>query len=59
MNGDITEDLDYGYMICKFINGSFVWQSIKHKLDIKFFSYVPVVEVIGNEWDNPELLEKE
>lgn len=56
--GDIISDLDYGIMICKFINGSFVWQSIKNELYIKFFTYIPIVEVIGNIYDNKDLLEK-
>lgn len=56
--GDIINDLDYGYMVCKYINGSFIWQSIKYKLDIKFFSYIPNVEVIGNIYENNDLLEE-
>ena len=56
--GDIILDVDYGYMICTFLHGSFVFQSVKDKwFWIEVMRYVPIVDVVGNIHDNPELLE--
>lgn len=53
--GDITNDVDYGYMTCIFKDGTFMWYS-KEKFGIRFMNYIPSVEVIGNIYENPELL---
>lgn len=57
--GDIINDVDYGIMICKYINGSFVWQNIENELYIKLFNYIPNMEIIGNIYENKELLKEE
>lgn len=53
--GDIIEDIDYGYMRCMYKGGTFIWYNEKG-FGIKFMTYIPTIEVIGNIFDNPELL---
>ncbi|WP_304508942.1 YopX family protein [Anaerotignum sp.] len=52
--GDFINDIDYGIMICVYLHGSFVFQSIKNNMFwIDLQRYVPVIEVIGSIHDNP------
>ena len=53
--GDLIQDIDYGIMECKYLHGSFVWYS-KNGFNIKLMNYIPNIEVIGNIYENPELL---
>lgn len=53
---DIINDIDYGIMKCIYLHGSFVWYK-EDGFKIECMRYVPVVDVIGNIFDNPELLE--
>lgn len=53
--GDIIKDIDYGYMRCMYKYGTFIWYN-EEGFGIKFMTYIPVIEVIGNIYDNPELL---
>lgn len=53
--GDVIEDIDYGYMCCMYKDGTFIWYSEK-EFGIKFMLYVPTIEIIGNIFDNPELI---
>ncbi len=55
--GDIINDIDYGIMKCIYLHGSFVWYK-EDGFKIECMKYVPVVEVIGNIFDNPDLLHK-
>ncbi len=54
--GDIINDIDYGFMKCTYWRGSFVWYK-QDGFQIESMRYVPVIEIIGNIHDNPELLE--
>ena len=54
--GDLIQDIDYGIMECKYLHGSFVWYS-KNGFNIKLMNYIPNIEVIGNIYENKELLE--
>jgi len=54
--GDIIDDIDYGIMKCIFLHGSFVWYK-EDGFRIECMRYVPKIEVIGNIFDNPELIE--
>lgn len=56
--GDIIMDIDYGFMKCVYLHGSFVWFSVKKFFWIELEKYTPNEEVIGNIFDNPELLEE-
>lgn len=53
--GDIINDIDYGIMKCIYLHGSFVWYK-EDDFKIECMKYVPVIEVIGNIFDNSELL---
>lgn len=53
--GDIINDIDYGIMKCIYLHGSFVWYK-EDGFKIECMRYVPVIEVIGNIFDNPELI---
>lgn len=55
--GDIIKDIDYGIMRCMYLHGSFVWYK-EDGFHIKCMNYIPVIEVIGNIFDNKELLER-
>lgn len=52
--GDIIEDIDYGRMRCMYKRGSFIWYN-EDGFEIKFMTYIPTIEVIGNVFDNPLL----
>ena len=51
----LIQDIDHGIMECKYLHGSFVWYS-KNGSNIKLMNYIPNIEVIGNIYENPELL---
>lgn len=53
--GDIINDIDYGIMRCMYLHGSFVFYR-EDGFHIKCMSYIPVIDVIGNIFDNPDLL---
>jgi len=53
--GDIIDDIDYGIMKCIYLHGSFVWYK-EDGFRIECMRYVPKIEVIGNIFDNPELI---
>ena len=53
--GDIINDIDYGIMKCIYLHGSFVWYK-EDGFKIEFMRYIPVIEVIGNIFDNSELI---
>lgn len=54
--GDIIKDIDYGIMKCIYLHGSFVWYK-EDGFKIECMKYVPVIEIIGNIFDDPGLLE--
>lgn len=53
--GDIIFDIDYGYMTCTYMNGTFIWYSSKG-FGIKFMNYIPAIEVVGNKYENANLI---
>lgn len=53
--GDIINDIDYGIMKCIYLHGSFVWYK-EDGFKIECMKYVPVIKIIGNIFDNPELM---
>lgn len=53
--GDIINDIDYGIMKCIYLHGSFAWYK-EDGFKIECMRYVPVIEVIGNIFNNPELI---
>ncbi len=55
--GDIIKDIDYGIMKCIYLHGSFAWYK-EDGFKIECMRYVPVIEVIGNIFDNPELVKE-
>lgn len=55
--GDIINDINYGIMRCMYLHGSFVWYK-EDGFHIKCMNYIPVIEVIGNIFDNLELVKE-
>lgn len=53
--GDLIKNKHFGYMVCAFNDGSFMW--CDKYIKIKFMRYESDVEVIGNIYENPEFLE--
>lgn len=54
--GDIIRDIDYGLMKCVYLHGSFVWFHVNKFFWVELGRHTPNEEVIGNIFDNPELL---
>ena len=57
--GDIIRDIDYGLMRCIYLHGSFVWFNDDKFRWIELRKHITKEEIIGNIFDNPDLITSE